>query len=276
MSTAHRHRHAARRLGAAVLCLLPLLAGACERSATPDGDRPAEQALLFYCGAGMSKAATELAEAFRDETGVTVMCDFAGSGSLISRIKTERKGDLYMPGDVYYVDELDRQTGLVESKRMVTYFVPAIVVRKGNPKNIRSLADLARPGLRVGLGNPDACQIGRITRKIFEKNALDQAAINRNVVMAAMTVNELPLWIKTDSIDATVAWDAVAAQADFADATEIVPIPADRNIVSRVAVAVLTCSENIPLAGKFADFLAAPTGQAIFRKHHYRTEPPER
>ena len=263
----------AARLSAAIL---PALLAACWPGCGGD-DGSNEQApagtLLFYCGAGMRPAAAEAAEAFGRKTGITVQCDYAGSGDLIARIKLRRKGDLYMPGDVWYVDELARQENLVASRRMVTYFVPAIVVRKGNPKNIRSLADLARPGLRIALGDPRACQIGRITRKILAANRIDAAGIDRNTIMSATTVNELCLWIKTRRIDATIAWDAVAAQ--FADSADVVAVPTEQTIISRVAIGVLTCSANRPLAERFADFLVSPAGQAIFEKHHYRTQPPQ-
>jgi molybdate transport system substrate-binding protein len=234
-----------------------------------------DRTLLLYCGAGMRLPAAEIIDAFHKETGVTVQADYAGSGTLISRIKAGRIGDLYMPGAVAYVDDLQEQTGLVDSKKMVTYFVPCLIVARGNPLKIRTLADLGRPGLKVALGDDRACQIGRTTRKILEKNALDRAAIDKNVVMTSVTVNELPLWVKTKTIDATIAWDAVAAGENFADAVETVPIPLEQNIISRVAVGVLTCSKDLPLARQFADFLAGPTAQAIFEKHHYRITAPE-
>ncbi len=257
-----------------VCALAALAASGCDGS--PDGTGSSDdRTLLLYCGAGMRLPAPEIIEAFHKETGVTVQADYAGSGALISRIKGGRTGDLYMPGAVSYVDDLQEQTGMVESRKLVTYFVPCIVVAKGNPHGVRALADLGRPGLKVALGDDRACQIGRVTRKIFEKNALDQAAIDKNVVMTSVTVNELPLWVKTKTIDATVAWDAVAAGADFADAVEIVPIPLDQNIISPVAVGVLTCSKNLPLALQFADFLAGPAAQAIFQKHHYRVTAPD-
>ena len=259
----------------AIICALAALASSGCDGSRDEADRSGGKTLLLYCGAGMRLPAAEIIDAFHKETGVTVQADYAGSGTLISRIKTIRSGDLYMPGSVSYVDDLQEQTGLVDSKKLVTYFVPCLIVAKGNPLKIRTLADLARPGLKVALGDDRACQIGRTTRKIIEKNLLDRAAIDKNVVMTSVTVNELPLWVKTKTIDATIAWDAVAAGENFADAVEIVPIPLEQDIISRVAVAVLTCSKDLPLARQFAGFLAGPTAQAIFQKHHYRVTAPE-
>jgi len=255
---------------AAALLMAGLVLPGCDRG-TDEG--ASQRTLLLYCGAGMRPAAAEAAEAFRAETGVTVQCDYAGGGKLISRIKLIRQGDLYMPGDVWYLDELARQEDLVESKQRVTYFVPAIVVAKGNPANVRGLADLARPGVRVALGDPRACQIGRITQEIFAKNGIDAAAVEKNTVLTSVTVNELCVWIQTQRVDATVAWDAVAAQ--FSASADVIPIPRGENIISNVAIGVLKCSQDKALAQQFADFLAGPKGQAIFAKHHYRVTTPE-
>jgi len=227
--------------------------------------------LSVYCAAGLRPAMDDLARAFTAKTGVTVETDYGGGGMLISRLRLARRGDLFIPGDVGYV-ELAEKEGLVESKSMVCYFVPVILVQKGNPKNIRTPADLARPGLRVGLGNPKACQIGVASEKIFEKNRLDRAAIEKNLAFSSTTVNELGIQIKTGQLDAAIVWDAIAAL--YGDCGEVVPIPPQENDISHVAVAVLKCSANRPAADAFVQFVLSPEGQDILRKHQYRTEPP--
>ena len=228
--------------------------------------------LLVYCGAGIRHAMEEAAETFGRSNGAEMQMDYAGSGALISRLKLARKGDVYIPGDVWYLDEVAKE-GLVASRKMVTWFAPVIIVRKGNPKNIRSLADLVKPGVKLALGNPEACQVGRLTEQVFKKNEIDAAAVQANTVFSSVTVNELGVQVKMDSTDAAIVWDAVAA--NFADAVEIVPIPTEQNIISNVAAGVLTLSQNQPLAQRFVDFLAGPEGKAILAKHHYMVEPPK-
>ena len=242
---------------------------------TPDGaGKTASQgtgSLFVYCGAGLRPAMDEIAQAFTAKTGVTVERDYGGSGMIISRLRLAQRGDLFMPGDVWYV-ELAEKEGLVESKTMVCYFVPVILVRKGNPKNIRGLADLARPDVRLGIGNPKVCQVGRVTEEMIAKNHLDAAAIEKNTVFSATTVNELGLQVKAGQLDATIVWDAVAAQ--YPDSAEVVEIPPQERVISHVAIAVLKCSKNRDTAEAFAKFLLSQEGQAIFRKHQYRVDPP--
>jgi len=231
----------------------------------------AKGSLYLYAGAGLRSAMEDLIHAFTARTGVAVQCDYGGSGMLISRLRLARTGDLFMPGDIWYV-ELAEKEGLIASKANVCWFVPVILVEKGNPKNLRTLADLARPGLRLGLGDPRACQVGRASEEIFAKNKIDAAAIEKNLAFSSVTVNELGLQIVTGKLDAAIVWDAIAAQ--YADRADVVPIPPRQNVFSRVTVGVLNSARDRALADEFVKFLQSDDGQSVFRKFHYRTEPP--
>jgi len=247
---------------------------AAEAAARPAADPAAKGGgtVFLYVGAGLRTAMDDVARAFTARTGIAVECDYGGSGMLISRLRLAQRGDLFMPGDQWYVD-LAEQEGLVASKTPVGYFVPVLLVRKGNPLGLRDVADLARPGVRLGLGNPKACQVGRASEAILRKNAVDPAAIEKNLVFSSVTVNELGLQVRTGQLDAAIVWDAVAAQ--YADSADAVPIPAEKNEVSRVTIALLKGAANEAGARQFIDFLVGPEGRALFRKHQYRTDPPE-
>jgi molybdate transport system substrate-binding protein len=245
----------------------------CDSPKPKDGPRTIESPrLLLYCGAGIRPAADEIVIAFEQEHGVTVECDYDGSERLLSRIKLTNLGDVYMPGDVHYVQQAKSQ-GLVATHKNACYFVPVILVQEGNPKGIRSLADLARPGIDVGLGNPDTCAIGRKSAKLFENAGLSLDDVQQNVKFQSVTVNDLGNHIKLGQLDAVIVWDAMAAY--FAEDGAVVPIPLEENVVSTVAVAVLNCSKHAELAGKLVDFVASERGKAIFRKHHFTTELPQ-
>ena len=228
--------------------------------------------MLLYCGAGIRPPIEELANSFGRQHGVTVEVDYAGSEMLLSRIQVSREGDLFVPGDEHYVDRAKAQ-GLIASSQTACYFVPVILVQKGNPKNIRGPADLARPGLRLGLGDPEACAIGRATEAILAKNKTLRAQVERNAEYRALTVSELANNVKLRSLDAAIVWDATAAYV--ADSADAIPIPPGENVVSTVAVSILTCSERPELAEKFVRFVASPEGREVFRRHHYTVERPK-
>jgi len=236
-------------------------------------EKPSERKeLLLYCGAGIRPPVAQMAEAFESAHGVKIVTDYAGSEVLLSKIKLVRKGDLYMPGDKHYVDQAD-QEGMILSEKSVCYFVPTILVRKGNPKNIRGLQDLVTEGVKLGLGDAQACAIGRKTKQIFAKNNIAWERVEKNLAFQSMTVNELGMQIQAASLDAVIVWDAIAGY--YSEHGTQVTIPPEKNVISTVNVGVLSFTKNRLLAEKFVEFAVSEAGQAILAEHNYRTEPVE-
>ena len=234
--------------------------------------RPAEAPsapLRLYCGAGLRPAMAKLVAAFREASGIEVEADYAGSGVILARAREDTSADLFLPGDAYYVDRLQELTGNVAERTNVSWFVPCIIVAKGNPKKITSLQDFYREDVRVAVGKPEACQIGRLTVKLLEKAGLGPAKLTAK---QSLTVNELGLWVKMNDVDATVVWDAIAA--NLGDAVEIVGIPKEQNIISQVVLGVLSTSPQPDKAAQFAAFLTGPEGQAILRGCGFRVDEP--
>ena len=230
-----------------------------------------EKELLLYCGAGIRPPVEELTETFRREHGVKIVTDYAGSEVLLSKIKLVRQGDLYMPGDRHYVQQAAKE-GMIHSSKNVCYFVPTILVQKGNPKEIQNLEDLLKPGLKLGFGDAKACAIGRKTRQIFAKNNIDWNEVEKNLKFQSQTVNELGMQIQAGALDAVIVWDAIARY--YNKYGQEVPIPTKQNVISTVDIGILTFTRNRTLAEKFVEFTTSDRGQAIFKKHLYTVDAP--
>jgi len=226
--------------------------------------------VTVYAGAGLRPAVDELTEAFEAETGIEVVADYAGSGMQITRVREDKSADLFMPGDVYYVDRLQELSGKVVSRTDVSWFVPVVIVKKGNPRKITTLADFYRDDVTVALGNPRACQVGRISAKILEKNGHRREDLG--TIKESLTVNELGVWVKMGDVDASIVWDAVAA--NFADAVDVIAIPKEKNVISHVVVGLLSTSQHPDQAQAFIDFITSEAGRAILRKRGYRVDAP--
>ena len=135
--------------------------------------RKKDKVLKLYCGAGLRVAMDKLIFDFNKKTGVEIEADYAASGVIIVRAEENKDGDLFMPGSVSYVDDLQRLTNMVESKLIISYFVPVILVQKGNPKGIKGIEDFSQDNLELALGNPKTCQIGKLTLKLLKKNKVN-------------------------------------------------------------------------------------------------------
>lgn len=220
--------------------------------------------LLVYAGAGLKKAMEEIKPAFEKMENVTINYVYAGSGQLLAQMETTGKGDAFIVGSEATYD-IAKDKGLAGESQLVAHHTPAIAVQKGNPKEIKSLKDLAKDGVKVALGDAKANAVGKTAVKIIEKNGLE--AIQDNVVTTTATVNELIVVISTGEADAAIVTeDSIRLSEDV----EMVEIPADENIDQLIPVGTLNSSKHPELAQKLADFIASDEGKAIFEKTGYK------
>ena len=239
--------------------------------ARPPGGQPAGS-IFVYCAAGVKEPVEEIAKRFTAETGTKVEITYANSGQLLGQIETTRLGDVYIPGDVGFADKAAEKKLIAGQPRAFCWFVPVIYVRKGNPKGIREVADLARPGVKLVLADKSAA-VGQIQAQLFRKNAVDEEAIRRNLAASPPTVTDVALAVKLGSADAGIVWDA---HGQFApDEAEAVAIPAGKNVISQVTACALAGAKNRPGADAFLEYLVSEKGRAVLRAKRFTVDAPK-
>lgn len=264
-----------------VLVVLSIIGYAALRrmSAAHDADRPRptlgtgsgdeRPELMVYCAAGIKKPVADLAAAFEAEYGVRVALQYGGSGTLLSNLQVAKQGDLYLAADLSYT-QIAQEKGLLDETLPVAYLRPVILVASGNPKGIHTEADLARPDVRVALGNPDAASIGRQGMLLLQQAGVwedVQANVQAHGVFKP-TVPEVANDVKLGAADAAIVWDATAAQYDELEAVHTPIFDAGRK---QVTIGVLKSSYQPTLALRFARYLNSEVGNAAFRAHGYET-----
>ncbi|MDP2359802.1 MAG: substrate-binding domain-containing protein [bacterium] len=235
----------------------------------------AARSLLVYAGAAAKPPLEEIARAYEEECGVRVDLVLGGSGHVLAQMRLTGRGDLYLPGSSDYM-ELAKRQGLVrpETERPVVYLVPAINVRKGNPRGIRTLHDLTRPGLRVAIANPEGVCLGAYAVEIVtgQLDAAGQAAFRRNLVNYTESCEKTATAISLGMVDAVLGWSVF----QHWDSTRIESLPLDPGQVARVGtipIALSTCTRDAAAAQRFLDFVTGPAGREIFARHRYFATP---
>ena len=266
-----RHKRSARihlawlafLASAAVLAVLVglLVWDGWRRGSAPPDKRP----LLVYCAAGVRPPVEAAARDYQNTYGVEVQLQYGGSQTLLAGVEASKRGDLYLPGDDSYL-QTARGKGLVQETLPLARMTPVVAVHKGNPKNLHSLDDLTREGVRVAVANPDAAAAGKLTAEALKK-AGRWDAIQKNIVVTKPTVNEVADDVAVGSADAGFVWDATAGQTA---GVEAVPLPEFADVHAHVAVGVLTCTEQPTAALRFARYLASSDkGSPRFKQAGY-------
>lgn len=230
-----------------------------------------EERLMLFAGAASKPPAEEAVKLFEKNTGVRVEVIFGGSGYVLSQMILAKKGDIYFPGSSDYMEKAKRE-GYVypETERIVVYLVPAINVQKGNPKHIKGLEDLARPGIKVAIANPEGVCVGAYAVEIIEKNFTKKQKkdFKKNIVNYTESCAKTLTVVSLKLVDAVIGWSVF--QHWNPETVETIPLKSDEVVrVGYIPIAVSTFTKNKVLAEQFVDFIISEEVRSIFKKHQY-------
>ncbi|GDY20121.1 hypothetical protein LBMAG56_14660 [Verrucomicrobiota bacterium] len=186
-----------------------------------DGDRWAPKPELILYSGGVNRLAIEkLLRQFADREGVNVTTVFNGCGVLCATMKAmgtnagARFPDAYYACDLCFVPPVAAQ---FPEAVLLTETDIGIVVKKGNPRGVTTLADLAQPGLKLGLCNAEQSTLGFMTRGMLKATGL-AAAVGKNVATEVPTADLLINQMRIGGLDAAIVYRVNAIpQADTLD-----------------------------------------------------------
>ncbi|MCA9409795.1 MAG: molybdate ABC transporter substrate-binding protein [Candidatus Omnitrophica bacterium] len=240
---------------------------------TVEGDKWEEvPQITFYCGSVNRRAVESLIKEFEKREGVVVNTVYNGCGILTSQMRTirdQQQGggfpDTYMACDRYYLESVKdwfQEDVDISDTRVV------IAVPKGNSKNIQSLKDLTKPGMRVAVGQPDQCTIGVLTRQTLEAEGVYDDVM-KNVVTQTATSAMLVPTVATGSVDAALAY----ATDTKAESDKVDTIPIDSPAAQAVQpFAIAKSSNHKNLDRRFYRTIARARQQFEDAGFHFRLE----
>jgi molybdate transport system substrate-binding protein len=244
--------------GFVVGCFVCLLGLGFIRSAT------AEE-LHIFVGAGLRQPVDQLVREFQQHTGYRVFADYGGSGQLMIKIEAVSKGDLFIPGALFYIQKMEK-AGKILSYRPIVYHTPVIGVNAEKSEQVAKFDDLAKPGIRLAMGDPKAMAFGRTALSICEKSG-QKEAILKNVAVYGATVKQLAMYVAQGLVDAAIIGRADAVQNR--EKITIVPIPQAYFEPEIVAAAVLQSTQNPELARKLSDYLSSEHAMTVFQQYGF-------
>ena len=222
--------------------------------------------LIVFSGAGLMKPMEELRKNFESTHQVAVDVHYGSSGEIFAQIAAGQPCDILIPGAEKYTEDALKNGWVIEDTiRPLVLHVPLIAVPKGNPAKVAGLEDLARSGMRVAIGDPKAPAIGRVAKKILQKNNLWDRT-TPNISVYAPTVNQLLIYVALKQVDASIIWGDMVTWAEGKGKLESVRIDGKKNIVKTIPTAVCTKAPHRDIAMHFNAYVSSPEGLAIWQK----------
>jgi molybdate transport system substrate-binding protein len=224
--------------------------------------------ITVFCGSANKPAMEEIATLFEDDRGIEVRLIFGGSGTLLSQIELSKSGEIYLPGSPDYI-AIGERKGLIrpDSDRVVAYLVPGIITPAGNPARVGSLEDLVRPGMRIGIGNPETVCLGLYGIELLDRNGLLDRVLE-NVVTFGGSCSKTANLAAMNQVDAILGWRVFhfwnPQRMDF------IPIaPEQIPRISYIPISVPVYTRDKDLSEEFVAFVLSDRGRAAYKKHGY-------
>jgi len=215
-------------------------------------------------------AAASLTEAFGKigtdfgtaNPGASVTFNFGSSGTLATQIQQGAPADSFASADTTNVDLLVN-AGLVNgSPTVIAKNKLVIVTKPGNPKNVKTLANLATVGVVSLCGETVPC--GK-----YADQALSSAGVTipADKITRGQDVKATLAAVTQGDADAAIVYvtDAKTAGAAVGSVT----IPDAQNVIATYPMVVLKSSGNTATAQAFVKYVAGPKGQATLASYGF-------
>lgn len=217
-----------------------------------EGDAWADEPqLLYYSGSVNRVAIQETLKAFEAREGVHITTVFNGCGILTGQMKLGERPDVYQTCDAIFMKGVEE---LFSAAIPVSQMQIVILARQGNPRRLRTLADLAQPGLKVALGNEQQSTLGLLTAQML-RQAGCYDAVQKNVVGTSPTGDLLVNQMRTGALDATVVYKSNTLVA--AKSLDVIPLDLPGATATQT-FAIGRQSRHKQLASRFFAMLARP------------------
>lgn len=262
------------------IIILALLFSGCVQSAPVNRpEKPVSQELTIFAAASLTESFTDLAQEFENEfPGVQVTLNFAGSQQLAQQLAHGAPADVFVSANHTQM-RVAVETGRIQEEdiQILTNNQLIVILPGDNPASITTLADLARPNLKIVLA-AEQVPVGRYSLAFFDQAAQDPAlgeafrrGVYDNVVSFEQTVKAVLSKVLLGEADAGIVYTSDVTTVE--GQVQVVEIPMELNQIAEYPVAPVSDSAQPDLASRFITFALSPAGQDILAQYGFLSPP---
>lgn len=255
--------------------LFAVLATACGGS----GGGPSESglasqlggSLTVFAAASLTDAFSEIGEAFEaanPEVGVEF--NFAGSSALRAQIEEGAPADVFASANTEHMGRLVEEDLVVEPTVFVHNSL-VVIAPERNAAALETLADLAKPGLKLVLA-AEQVPVGGYAREMLANADADPEfgtgfsdAVLANLVSNESNVKQVVAKVQLGEADAGIVYGSDVTP-DVASELHAIEVPDSVNVVADYPIGVLKDASDPELAQAFVAFVLSTEGQTILAK----------
>ncbi len=220
--------------------------------------------ILVYAGKGLKYPIEEIKAKFEKKYRIKVNVIYSGSNIAFQAIKETMKGDICIPGYSCII-----ANDLVIESKFVAFHIPILAINKNSSRDINSFYDLAKPGIKIGIGNSEMCAIGNVAKEIIKKTKFSKEIL-KNIYIETPTAPKLLELLAKGEIDAAIIWEDMLKWPEAKNILGI-DIPKNINEIQKINVILLSTTKNKKIALLFENYMTS-YGKNIFKKYGFKVK----
>jgi len=230
---------------------------------------PSQGNLVVYTAASLSGASKTIGSSFtKTYQGNTVMFDLDGTQALKTQVENGAYADVFISASNSYTNTLNKEGYFVPNsvQKLTTNYI-IVILPPSNTANIQSLADLAKPGVKIAM-EASSVPAGTATIAVLNNLANDtysQAWKNATIANVVTYENSEPAVaskVALGEVDAGFVYQSTATAAP-AGTYSTITIPKSDNYLQTYTIAVMKGSQNQAASSWFEQYMLSSAGQQI-------------
>ena len=221
-----------------------------------------------FSGTGMVKPLNEISEIFSNKYGHQVNVTYKSAGQSMITMELTKSGGVFFPGsEVFLYRAVDK--GIIQKGHIqhIANRIPVIMVRKGNPKNIKSLKDIYKGDSSIVSFclHDKKTTLGKLAREKF-LSAEQMSLLEDNIVSVEATLALVGNKIVLKVVDAGFGWLSYVQNRKDLEAIRMPEL--DRHII-KLSIAPTIYAKDYNAALDFVKFVGSKDGKNVFKKYGF-------
>jgi len=231
--------------------------------------------LVVYTAASLSGASKTLGSSFTAAyPGTTVAFDLDGTQALKTQVENGAYADVFISASNSYTNTLQKEGYFINNtiQKLATNYV-IVILPASNPANIKSLADLAKPGVKIAMaantvpvGTATTAAINNLANSTYGQS-WKNATIS-NVVSYETSEPAVAAKVALGEVDAGFVYQSTATAA-ASGTYQSLPIPTKDNYLQTYTIGILRESTNQAQAAWFEQYMLSSAGQNILNGYGF-------
>ena len=231
--------------------------------------------LAVFAAASLTGAFGEIGRLYTNQTNIVVAFNFDGSQNLRTQIENGAYADVFASANAKQMNAL-KQIQLMNDSSIIVFTENklSLIVPKDNPAKISSLADLAKPGLKIVMGTKDV-PVGDYALQIINRLGNDSAygpdyktKVMANIISQETTVNYVVTKVALGEADVGFAYVSDVTK-DLASKVDQVDIPDEYNVIAKYPLGIVKESLYPAHSQDFINLVTSDQGKAILEKYGF-------